>query len=181
MGLSLATLLGVSKGLWPRQSHTLASPQQVSQEGAVMRAEQEVWLALTGTDIKVLEWFSYLERVGPIFPGQQWLAERLRVSERTIRRSIAHLKALGVILVQPRRCQDRHGRLHSHSNVYKLLGLTGAFIRSLVVGLTERPKLAPIARPKKKKSFPAPIFKKEELRPELLTRLPLLRVWWERG
>lgn len=146
------------------------------------RDAREVWLQLTAVDIKILEMFDYLERVGgSVFPSQRWLAGKLRVSERTVRRSVAHLKALGVILVRARHCRDRRGRIHSHSNVYKILGLAGAFVRGLLARLAGRPKPARVLKVKQKEErLESRQEEKGELSEEKLRKMPILGRWLNR-
>ena len=147
------------------------------------RDVREVWLQLTAVDIKILEMFDYLERVGgSIFPSQKWLADKLCVSERTIRRGVAHLKTLGVVLVQPQRRRDRQGRVRSHNNRYRILGLCGAFIRGLLARLTGRTRTASVNKTKKKKELSESLHEeKGTLSPEILRKIPILGRWMERG
>ena len=132
-------------------------------------------------DIKVVEYFDYLQgRFGRIFPTQEKIAERVGVSVRTIKRSIAHLKELGVIGVQSWLLRDKGGKVRGQRNVYALLGLAGAFIRGLIGRITGGPKKARVTR-QKKHTFPEPTFEKSIIPQHLLEKIPLLRQWLSRG
>lgn len=142
---------------------------------------QDTWREMTGVDIKVVEYFDYLQgRFGRIFPTQEKIATRVGVSVRTVKRSIAHLKELGVIGVQSWLIRDREGKVRGQRNVYALLGLAGAFIRGLISRITGGPKRARLTR-QKKHTFPEIAFEKKPIPPHLLEKIPLLGVWMSRG
>jgi biotin operon repressor len=105
---------------------------------------QAAWNKLSGVDIRVLELFDYYHRTfGYIFPSQATIARKLEISERTVRRSIADLKEMGLIVVQQRHFRNRLGQIRSQSNVYRLLTLVGCKIRRLLNCLAPgRPKKA---------------------------------------
>jgi hypothetical protein len=115
------------------------------------RQAQDVWLALDGTDIKLLEQLDYYERTfGLAFPGRELLARKLRLSVSTISRHVTKLVGLGVLLVRRRKYRRRDGTFATQSNLYRILGLIGAKIRQLV-----RRLITDVARPR-------PIPKQEE-------------------
>jgi len=137
---------------------------------------QSVWFSLTASDIRIIQLFDYYESVfGRVFPSQATIAERVHVSERTARRSVAHLKDLGLLLVQPRKYRDRQGRWRSHSNVYTLLSAIGATVRGLVNRLlTGRTKKARPTKTGKKEEIFDLSFVKNEGKRSILERFSKL-------
>src|SRR5436190_11582677 len=92
-----------------------------------------VWYELSGVDIRLLEELTFLQgNRGCCFPGREYLAYKLRVSVRTVSRSIRRLRLLGVLHVQARRYQRRDGTWKTRSNLYQVLGFAGAKIRQIL-------------------------------------------------
>lgn len=122
------------------------------------------WHALTATDFRLLEYLQFLNRqYGKVFPSQETLSKHLKVSVRTARRSIAHLKELGLLLVQPRRFRNALGRVRSQSNVYKLCTVIGAKVRGILSRLTGRTRAASVNKTRKKEELSDVIYKREEI------------------
>jgi DNA-binding transcriptional MocR family regulator len=137
------------------------------------------WYQLTGHDLRLYEQLSYYERVyGVVFPSQKTLAFRLKCSVRTVRRSIKHLKLLGLLKVRARKYQDRLGRWRSHSNVYKLCGFLGAKMRGILARLTERPRLTSHTKTSEKEELFGLFTFNHITDPEAKN---LLEQWMERG
>ncbi len=137
------------------------------------------WYQLTGHDLRLYEQLYYYERCfGKVFPSQKTLAHRLKCSVRTVRRSIKRLQSLGLLQVRARKYQDRGGRWHSRSNVYKLCGFLGAKVRGILSRLTGRPRTAaPTKTPEKKELFDH--FSFTHIKDP--TAKSLLERWMERG
>ena len=131
--------------------------------------KQGLWYGLSGTDIRLLEQLDYYyRRFGRAFPSQKKLAEILCVSERTVRRSVKHLRDLGLLAVHHLKYRNRLGQIRSRSNSYKVLTFVGAKIRSLFVRLTGRPqKASPNGAEEKKESSDLSFVKNKALREAL--------------
>jgi predicted AAA+ superfamily ATPase len=133
---------------------------------------QSVWFELTATDMRVIQLFDYYESIfGSIFPSQATIAKRIHTSERTARRSVHHLKELGLLLVQARRYRNRLGKIRSKSNVYTLLTAIRTTVRRLINRLlTGRPKKARATKTGKKEEILDLSFVKNEAKRSILER-----------
>src|SRR5262249_44961242 len=115
---------------------------------------QAVWRQLTATDFRLLEYLHYLsKRYTCVFPSQRTLAKRLAIAERTARRSVAHLKEIGLLLVHPRRFRNALGQIRSQSNAYRICTMVGAKIHGLVARVTGRTQKSRVIKTKEKKEL----------------------------
>jgi DNA-binding transcriptional regulator YhcF (GntR family) len=140
---------------------------------------QAVWDQLDGVDIKILELIDYLERRYSLaFPSRELLAKKLKVSVSTISRHTTKLAALGVLAVKPRKYRRHDGTFVTQSNVYKILGLIGAKIRSLIHRLTDGARTRRIPKQQEKEELPDLFTFSHVKNPEVKH---ILERWVERG
>jgi hypothetical protein len=140
---------------------------------------------LLGIDYRLLDELSYLakqqrQRTGASYamPGRAYLSSKLGVSIRTISRSVARLKRLGILEA----FQRRPVRGQWKTNLYKIRSWLGWRLGQLSSGLrkiTHRgPRRAHIASEEQKiKTSGAPL----RLPQRILEKIPLLETWMTRG
>lgn len=103
-----------------------------------MKFATDVWRQLDGTDFRLLEVISWYQRTyGVAFPTRETLARRLQVREETVSRHVTKCVGLGVLERTFRRYRRKDGTFATTSNVYRVLGLVGAKIRSILRPLTD--------------------------------------------
>lgn len=140
---------------------------------------------LLGVDYRLLDELSYLakqqrKRTGASYavPGRKYLSSKLGVSIRTISRSVARLKRLGILDA----IQRRPVRGRWKTNLYKIrswLGWRLAQISSNLRKIFHREtRTSHIASEKQKIKTPSP---PPPLFGRTLEKNPLLKKWMERG
>ena len=149
---------------------------------------------LDWTDLKILEELSFLaETDGFCVPGRQYLSDTVGVSIRSVSRHISKLCRLGFLQRTLRSYRKASGEIVGRSNLYKVaMGVAeriraflGAVGRRINAPSTGGPRLAHVPRKEKKSFIRKGIVPKkantQPLGPEILEKIPLLRLWLARG